>query len=126
DEFAYIEDNEERQKRQIEQIIAKLQRKKLKLKNNTTKRFAYASDNKDVGDFIEMIQSLPPKETVKKILNRSELWKFLDEFRPAPAKQLISEHEDKARPSERRYSNAKHPEDYITNFKKYLNDNANR
>lgn len=126
DEFAHIEDNEEREKRQIEQIIAKLQRKKLKLKDSAAERFAYASGGKDVGDFIEMIRSLPPKDAVKEIVNRTELWKFLDEFRPAPAQQLISEHEDEARPSERGYGNAKRPEDYITNFKKYLDENANR
>jgi type I restriction enzyme R subunit len=125
-EFPHLEEDEGRQIRQIEQIIAKLQRKKIQLKGDSAERFAYASGGKDVEDYIEMIRSLPPKEAVKEIVDRSELWKFLDEFKPAPARQLYSEHEDEARPTERGYGNAKRPEDYISNFKKYLEENANR
>jgi type I restriction enzyme R subunit len=54
------------------------------------------------------------------------LWKFLDEFKPAPVYQLLSEHEDKALESERGYGNAKKPEDYIDNFKKFIQENANK
>lgn len=118
--------NEERLKQQIEQIIAKLQRKKKKLTGKANERFMFAADGKDVDDYIALLKELPVKEAIKEVIKKSELWKFLDEFKPAPDYQLVSEHIDESREVERGYGNAKKPEDYIDNFKRFIEENANK
>ena len=118
--------SEDRLKQQIEQIIAKLQRKKRKLSSAAEERFTFSADGKDVDSYISMLKDLPVNEAIREIIKHDDLWKFLDEFKPAPAYQLLSEHADKALESERGYGNAKKPEDYIDNFKKFIQENANK
>lgn len=123
DEIGHIGSDEARLKKQIEQIIAKLQRKK---KNVNAEQFEFASGGKDVATYISMLKELPVNAAIKEILKSDDLWKVLDDFRAAPAFQLWSDHPDEAREPERGFGNAKRPEDYITNFKKYLDENANK
>lgn len=118
--------SEERLKQQIEQIIAKLQRKKRKLTNIAEERFKFSAGGKDIESYINMLKDLPVNEAIREIVKHDDLWKFLDEFKPAPAYQLVSEHEDKALESERGYGSAKKPEDYIENFRKFIQQNANK
>lgn len=117
--------SEERLRQQIEQIMAKLQRKKRKIMSEAEEKFRFAADGRDVDEYLDMIKALPTQEAAKEIIKATELWKFLDEFRPAPTHQLYSEHVDETRDPERGYGNAKRPEDYIENFRKYIQENAN-
>jgi type I restriction enzyme R subunit len=124
-EISHIK-SEERLKQQVEQILAKLQRKKKKLTVAAEERFKFASGGKEVEDYLNMLKNLPPKAAVREIMKAADLWKFLDEFKPAPTHQLVSDHTDEAREPERGYGNAKHPEDYIENFRKFIQENANK
>ena len=118
--------SEERLRQQIEQIMAKLQRKKKAVSIQAEERFAFASGGKDIDAYLSMLKNLPPTEAVQEILKVTELWKFLDEFKPAPTHQLVSEHTDEAHDPERGYGNAKRPEDYLENFRKYIQENQNK
>ncbi len=118
--------SEERLKQQIDQIIAKLQRKKRKLTSTAEERFKFAANGKDIESYIHMLKDLPVHEAISEILKHDDLWKLLDEFKPAPAYQLLSDHEDEARAAERGYGLAKKPEDYIDNFKRFIQENANK
>lgn len=125
-EIKHFKDDEERLKRQVEQIIAKLQRKKNKIADQADDRFKFNAGGKDVEGYINMLKDLPVHESIKEIVKATELWKFLDEFRPTPAYQFVSEHEDMALDSERGYGKAKKPEDYIEGFHKFIQENANK
>lgn len=126
DEIKHIDSDEARLKKQIEQIIAKLQRKKKKVSEQAAERFAFTAGGKDINEYISMLKDLPVKDAIKAIIDSTDLWKFLDEFKPAPELQLWSDHADEVRDPERGFGNAKKPEDYISNFKKYLDENANK
>lgn len=125
-EIKHFKDDEDRLKRQIEQIIAKLQRKKNKISDQADDKFKFNAGGKDVESYINMLKELPVHESIKEIVKATELWKFLDEFKPAPAYQLVSEHPDEARETERGYGKAKKPEDYIEGFRKFIQENANK
>ncbi|MCZ8354669.1 MAG: type I restriction-modification system endonuclease [Cyclobacteriaceae bacterium] len=125
-EINHFKNDEERLKKQVEQIIAKLQRKKNKINDQAIDRFKFNADGKDVDDYINMLKELPVHESIKEIVKATELWKFLDEFKPAPAYQFVSEHEDKLFDPERGYGKAKKPEDYIEGFRKFIQENANK
>jgi type I restriction enzyme, R subunit len=125
-EINHFKNNEDRLKQQVEQIIAKLQRKKKKIIEQADERFRYSSGGKDVESYISMLRELPTNESIQQIIKSSELWKFLDEFKPTPAYQFVSDHEDKPLEPEYGYGNAKRPEDYLENFRKYIRENQNK
>lgn len=125
-EIKHFKDDEDRLKSQVEQFIAKLQRKKNKISDQADDKFKFNAGGKDVEGYINMLKELPVHESIKEIVKATELWKFLDEFRPAPAYQLVSEHPDEVRETERGYGKAKKPEDYIEGFRKFIQENANK
>lgn len=118
-------DNYERTKKQIEQIIAKLQRKKKKISDQQQEQFKYYAEGRDPESFIQMLAHLPVNESVAKIRQMTMLWKFLDEMKPAPGFQLVSEHEDMHYGTDRGYGKGQKPGDYLDGFRKYILENQN-
>lgn len=125
-EIRHFRNNEERLKQQVEQILAKLQRKKKKIIEEADDRFKFASGGTAIDNYIDMLRGLPVHESIKKIVEATELWKFLDEFKPTPAYQFVSEHADVVREPEYGYGKAKKPEDYLEQFKTYIKENRNK
>lgn len=125
DELVQI-DNNERAKRQIEQIIAKLQRKKKNIREQQEDIFKYNAEGKDPESFINMLKDLPIDESINKIIKYTTLWKFLDELKPSPSVQLVSEHLDEYRGMERGYGKGQKPEDYLESFKNFIAENSNK
>ena len=70
-------------KSRLEQIIAKLQRKKNKIQGQIEEVFKYNAEGKDPDSFINMLKDVPEDEAISKITQYAELWKFLDEFKPS-------------------------------------------
>lgn len=125
DEFEYI-DNNERKKRQIEQIVAKLQRKKRVLVGDQLDQFIRLSGGDTPDDLIYKLRHQDTMASIEYIKKISELWNFLDERIYRPQTQLLSEHPDELRKVDRGYGNAQKPEDYIESFKKYILDNKDK
>ena len=116
----------ERTKKQVEQIIAKLHRKKQYIKGDKEELFKYNAEGKDPAAFINMLKDLSPEESPEKIMQFTGLWKFLDEFKPSPRHQLISGHQDEYLTTERGYGDFKKPEDYIESFEKFIKENQSK
>ncbi|WP_256010211.1 type I restriction-modification system endonuclease [Desertivirga xinjiangensis] len=116
----------ERATLQIEQILAKLQRKKLLIEEQKPAEFNYLANGNDPDDLIEYLRNQPVEQSAAKIIELSKLWKFLDEFRPLPKSMLISFHDDEFRGMERGYGKGKRPEDYLESFSKYIQENQNK
>jgi len=124
-EFEHIGTNE-RAKKQIEQLIAKLQRKKQHITSEYEETFRYRSGGQDPESFIHMLKELPVNEGVNKIIQLTGLWKFLDELKPSPTFQMVSEHEDEYRGTDRGYGKGSKPEDYLDSFKNFIRENQNK
>jgi type I restriction enzyme R subunit len=124
-EFEHI-DSEKRTRQQIEQIIAKMQRKRRFMDDQQAEMFIYNSSGITPDDFIAMLKDDTSKNMAKKLRDLPGLWKFLDELKPSPKVLLVSEHEDEWRGTERGYGNAEKPEDYLENFTKFINENQNK
>ena len=116
----------ERATLQIEQIIAKLQRKRLLIEEQKQAEFNYLAKGNDPDELIDYLRNQPVAQSIDKIMELSKLWKFLDEFRPLPKSMLISLHEDEFRGLGRGYGNGSKPEDYLESFSKYIRDNQNK
>ncbi|TDQ18252.1 type I restriction enzyme R subunit [Algoriphagus boseongensis] len=119
-------EKEERTKRQIEALIAKLQRKRKYLENDQEDAFLYNSKGESADSFLEDLKSRKPADAVAKVKSVPTLWKYLDELKPSPVGTLVSEHEDRLLGVERGYGKGQKPADYLDNFAKFIQENQNR
>lgn len=127
-EFDAIQ-TQERVKKQVEQIIAKLQRKRRHIEDseNAENTFAYHAGGNDIAQFIDFLKSqLNSPDIQKTIQGKTGLWKFLDEFRPAPAYIIVSEHKDEYTGTTRGYGKGAKPEDYLDSFSNFIKKNLNQ
>lgn len=125
EELEYI-DTPERARKQLEQIVAKLQRKKKQINNGQLEQFMYFAKGDTPEEFIENLLAVE-NDAVKKVLaNYTTLWDFLDKKVYQPKMQLVSEHYDEVIEVERGYGKASKPEDYIEGFKNFIENNRNQ
>jgi type I restriction enzyme R subunit len=112
--------------KQIDQILAKFQRKRKYIDKDNQAAFKFNSKNKSPEEFIQMLKDLPPAEAQKELHQYWKLWAFMDTLRPSPSVQLLSEHEDEWIGTERGYGKGEKPEDYIESFKNFITNNINQ
>lgn len=123
-EMEHIE-SEERLKKQIEQIIAKYQRKKaLVLKNPTP--FVFNTKGIEPEDFPAYLKGLDSAEIKSNLSSFGNLWNYLDELKAEPQVQLVSEHRDEFLSMERGYGKGMKPEDYLEGLKNFIEENRNK
>lgn len=115
----------DRTKIQIEQIIAKLQRKKGQ-GNISSDTFSFNANGKDINALIEELKQNDTHASINLINQLPDLWKYLDELRTPPVYQLYSDHVDSFTEMERGYGKGQKPEDYLESFSAYLKNNVNK
>ncbi len=125
DEFDHI-DKEERIQQQIEQIIAKFQRKKQRISGGDLDRFSYHTQGVEPEQFAERLKEIKESADIAGIKKLSSLWTFLDELKPSARMKMISIHEDDFIGTERGYGNARKPEDYLQSFESFIKENMNK
>lgn len=123
EEFKEIE-TDERAKQQVDQIVAKLQRKK-RAAGLEAEKIKYFTGEESLDGFIAAVREKPIAEQIQLLSDMQELWKYLDEFKPTAAQQFYSNHEDVLRDVVVGYGDSDKPEDYIEGFKKFLEENQN-
>jgi type I restriction enzyme R subunit len=113
-------------KKQIDQVISKLNRKKGRINRDQQEQFKSLFNNKTPEEFINELKKQKPQDAKKYLLNVKAGLVFLDNMNSVPTFQLISDHPDKVQDVERGYGNGNKPEDYLDNFKKYITGNINK
>mgnify|MGYP004473770285 FL=1 len=114
--------DEKQVQNQINQIIAKLQRKKQNMSSKAMEHFISLSGGYKPTQFIDNIQSCDsPSEAKKQLLACGELFKMLDQLKPNGGRSVvISKHEDELLEHTRGYGNGSKPEDYLDAFAMYV------
>lgn len=114
--------DEKQVQNQINQIIAKLQRKKQNMSSKAMEHFISLSGRYKPTQFIANIQSCDsPSEAKKQLLACGELFKMLDQLKPNGGRSVvISKHEDELLEHTRGYGNGSKPEDYLDAFAMYV------
>lgn len=125
EELGRIESNE-RAAKQLEQIIAKFRRKSKYINDDNIDQFKYRSGGYDPEGFVNFLNESQNQDSLDQVSQMAGVWKFLDELKPSPTFQFVSEHEDESRGIERGYGNSQKPEDYIQSFKQYITENLNK
>ena len=112
---------------QINQIIAKLQRKKRNLDNTTLEHFASMTGGMTPEQFIADIKKRPVEDAQNRLLANEELFALLQAHIPNGGKPVvISDKEDELISHTRGYGkNDQRPEDYLDAFSQYVTTNMN-
>ena len=112
---------------QINQIIAKLQRKKRNLDSTTLEHFASMTGGMTPEQFIADIKKRPVEDARNRLLANEELFALLQAHKPNGGKPVvISDKEDELISHTRGYGkNDQRPEDYLDAFSQYVITNMN-
>ena len=116
----------ERAKKQIEQILAKLQRKRQHIDEDREESFKYHAGQKSPEELIEFFKNEPVQESIQQVMKLSGLWRYLDELKSMPSQMLVAEHQDEYLGMERGYGKGKKPEDYLESFSAFIKENQNK
>lgn len=119
-------DDEGQVQNQIDQIIAKLQRKKRHMDSKTMEHFISMTGGQDPTQFIDDIQRRNPADAKNRLIANTELFKMLGQFKPDMRRPVvISDHEDELLEHNRGYGSGSKPEDYLDAFADYIKTNLN-
>jgi len=119
-------DDEKQVQNQIDQIIAKLQRKKRHMDSKTMEHFISMTGGQDPTQFIADIQQRTPEDAKNRLLSNAGLFKMLGQFSSGKRRTVvISEHEDELLEHSRGYGKGSKPEDYLDAFADYVRTNLN-
>lgn len=116
----------EEQKRHIETIIAKLQRKRKSFDRDDEEFFGALSGGVSPQDFIEWLKTAATDKITDSLKSKTDLIAFLDENIYRPHTQFISHHADKITEISRGYGKGEKPDDYLKEFKQFLEENINK
>lgn len=111
---------------QIDQIIAKLQRKKRKLDSKTMEHFVSMTGGVDPSQFIQQLEQEPPQQARNRILAHRDLFELLGETRANGGRPVvISDTPDELVSHTRGYGTGSRPEDYLDAFADYVKTHLN-
>ena len=120
-------DDEKQLENQINQIIAKLQRKKRNLDAKTLEHFSSMTGGMTPEQFITDIKHRPATDARTRLLDHGELFSLLQAHKPNGGKPVvISDKKDKLLDHTRGYGTKQaRPEDYLDAFSQYVTTNMN-
>lgn len=107
-------------KRQIEQILAKYQRKQRRLEDQL--------DPVGIREYSKLVASmrdLKPENAKEFFRSRFFLFEKLDKLKDIPPLQFVSDHEDEIIAVERGYGKGKKPQDYLDEFRAFVKGHVN-
>ncbi|MCI9596399.1 MAG: type I restriction-modification system endonuclease [Firmicutes bacterium] len=120
------EDDEILIQQQINEIVAKLQRKKKNIDSKTMDHFVSMTGGMTPEQFIVEVQRSNPAEAKKRLLGYYDVFKMLQETKASGSKPVvISNKEDELIEHSRGYGGGAKPEDYLDSFAEYIQANMN-
>ncbi|WP_186429657.1 type I restriction-modification system endonuclease [Clostridium sp. BSD9I1] len=118
-------DSIEEKEATVKKVIAKLQRKKKLIDENERLIFKSLCNDKTPEEFIKTLKEVDTDTAVKEIIRSNTLIEYLDEKYTNDEVIIVSDREDKVVSHTRGYGKGKKPEDYINEFKNYIEENKN-
>lgn len=116
----------EQKANQIDMIIAKIQRKKKTLSKSAMEHFLDISGGKNPEQFITSLQTLSPEKAQEHILTNRRLFDILSEVSYSNKPVVICAKEDTLVSHIRGYGGAEKPEDYLEEFKRFIDENKDK
>ncbi|MCH5260763.1 MAG: type I restriction-modification system endonuclease [Lachnospiraceae bacterium] len=119
-------EDEQQIQNQINQIVAKLQRRKRNMSSKVMEHFIDMSGGFDPTQFIQEIERQAPLDAKKNLLAHHDLFEMLQGEKASVGRSVvISDAEDRLLSHERGYGESSRPEDYLDAFAAYVQANMN-
>lgn len=109
----------------MQKVIAKLQRKKKLIDEKEILIFKSLCNDKTPEEFIKSLKELDTETAASEIIGSNALIEYLDEKYRNDEIIIVSDKKDKVVSHTRGYGIGKKPEDYIEEFKRYIEENKN-
>jgi type I restriction enzyme R subunit len=121
-----VEEDEEVIQAQINQIIAKLQRKKRNMDEKTMEQFISMTGGMDPTQFISDLKSRSSKDAKKRLLECQEMFDYIQQIKANGNKAVvISDAEDTLTEHSRGFGDSSKPEDYLDSFSEFIRTHMN-
>lgn len=111
---------------QIDQIIAKLQRKKRNMTTDALEQFKYASGGFTPDEFINNLRGKSPVEAKRTLLAHQEAFGIFNKYYVDSKPKVVSDHKDTLLKHTRDYGKSDKPEDYLDAFAEFVRNNMNK
>ena len=119
-------DDERQQQNQIDQIIAKLQRKRKNMSKETAEQFKDMTGGLDPEEWISHLEHQPTASARKDLLEHRDLFDLLQRAKPNGGRPVVvSNTPDELVSHTRGYETGSRPEDYLEAFAHYVQENRN-
>ncbi len=121
-----VMDEEQQVQHQVNQIVAKLQRKKRSMDNKTTEHFISMTGGQDPTQFIIDIQRRSVEDAKRRLLDLGDMFEMLQDINTGGGRSVVISHEeDELLEHTRGYGKVSRPEDYLDAFENYVKTNLN-
>lgn len=117
-------ENEKSRERQVKEIIAKLHRGKYKMSDEYREQFKSLADGKSPEDMIQKLKSMSTDEAVETIKKNRGAFDYVKSI-PKSRPKFISDAKDFVVAHERGYGDVSKPEDYLKEFRDFIDNNVN-
>ena len=110
----------------IEQVIAKLQRRHLKITGNAAEHTRDLAGGNSIAEVIKRLRDASPTDAAAWIQDHAALFDYLDSTTfSEPRRLVISNKKDELRSHTRDFGEAKKPQDYLEEFSSFIKMNIN-
>ena len=118
-------DSDKARRNQIDKIIAKIFRSKGRMSEQSREQFSSLTGGKTPEQFAEELRHTSVDEAVQRVKNNRDAFAYVkNESTLQP--QIISDVEDTVISHERGYGNATKPEDYLKEFRDFIDNNRDK
>ncbi len=118
-------ESDEARRNQVDMIVAKIMRSKGRMSNQNREQFASLTGGKTPEQFAEDLRHSSVDKAVESIRNNREAFAYV-KSEPMQRPQIITDVEDEVIRHERGYGRATKPEDYLREFRDFIDNNRNQ
>jgi type I restriction enzyme R subunit len=110
----------------VDTVIAKMQRKKRRLDDDTIELFKGKANGLSPNQFIEKVKNADLSGATKLLNDYKEAVVLLDRVMYNPSQIIYSSHADRIKEHKVGYGDTQKPEDYLQEFGQFIKDNMNK
>lgn len=111
---------------QVQQIAAKLQRRRRNLSARALEHFSGMTGGKSPEQFLEELSRMPPEQAKEHLLSHRDLFALLQQDQPEGGRKVvISDAADELTSHTRGYGSGSRPQDYLDAFSEYVRTHRN-
>lgn len=118
-------ETEKAKRNQVDMIVAKIMRNKGRMSDANREQFKSLAGGKSPEEFADYLRKAPIEKAVESVKAAREAFTYM-KGAPMSRPQVITDIEDKVISHERGYGNATRPEDYLKEFRDFIDNNRNQ